>query len=101
MAADRSTDGGGPLDFHGRVVVVTGGGRGIGRAVTEAFLGAGAEVVVCGRTEVSGDGLPTGVDAGRDRADRRLRGRRRAGSRPGGVRRAAPPSTGTAGWTCS
>lgn len=64
MTADRSTDDGGPLDFHGRVVVVTGGGRGIGRAVTEAFLGAGAEVVVCGRTEVSGDGLPTGVDAG-------------------------------------
>ncbi len=38
-----------PLDFTGRVVVVTGGTRGIGRAVARAFLDAGAEVVVCGR----------------------------------------------------
>ncbi len=40
-----------PLDFSGRVVVVTGGARGVGRGITEGFLGAGAEVVVCGRTE--------------------------------------------------
>jgi NAD(P)-dependent dehydrogenase (short-subunit alcohol dehydrogenase family) len=33
----------------GRVVIVTGGTRGVGRAVAARFLEAGAEVVVCGR----------------------------------------------------
>ena len=46
------------IDMSGRVVVVTGGARGIGRAVTEAFLGAGAQVAICGRSEPAHDGLP-------------------------------------------
>jgi len=37
------------LDMSGRVVVVTGGGKGIGRGISERFLAAGAEVVICGR----------------------------------------------------
>ncbi len=37
------------LDFSGRAVIVTGGGRGVGRAVARAFLAGGAEVVICGR----------------------------------------------------
>jgi NAD(P)-dependent dehydrogenase (short-subunit alcohol dehydrogenase family) len=38
------------LDFTGKTVVVTGGGEGVGRGITERFLGAGADVVICGRT---------------------------------------------------
>jgi NAD(P)-dependent dehydrogenase (short-subunit alcohol dehydrogenase family) len=45
-----------PLDFTGKVVIVTGGARGIGRGITERFLAAGADVVICGRNEP--DDLP-------------------------------------------
>ena len=41
----------GPLDLSGRVAIVTGGCRGIGRVITERLLGAGAEVVICCRNE--------------------------------------------------
>src|SRR3712207_3685529 len=40
-----------PLDLSGRAVLVTGGARGVGRGITEVFLEAGADVVICGRSE--------------------------------------------------
>ena len=36
------------IDFGGRVAIVTGGARGVGRGITRRFLEAGADVVVCG-----------------------------------------------------
>jgi NAD(P)-dependent dehydrogenase (short-subunit alcohol dehydrogenase family) len=51
-------------DFAGRAVHVTGGTRGVGAGVAEAFLAAGADVLVCGRAEPPG-GAPLPAADGR------------------------------------
>ncbi len=48
-----------PLDMTGKVVVVTGGAKGVGRGISQRFLQAGAEVVVCGR--IQPERLPAAV----------------------------------------
>ncbi len=46
------------VDLTGRVAIVTGGARGVGRGIARRFLDAGAEVVICGRNQP--DSLPEG-----------------------------------------
>jgi NAD(P)-dependent dehydrogenase (short-subunit alcohol dehydrogenase family) len=47
-----------PLDFTGKVAIVTGGSRGVGRGIAQRFLDSGADVVICGRNEP--ESLPEG-----------------------------------------
>src|ERR1700723_2641304 len=46
----RGEEAAGSGRFGGRVVIVTGGGRGIGQATARAFAAEGARVLVTGRT---------------------------------------------------
>ncbi|NNC38686.1 MAG: SDR family oxidoreductase [Hyphomonadaceae bacterium] len=39
------------MEFKDRTVIVTGGGRGIGRGITTAFALNGADVIICGRSQ--------------------------------------------------
>jgi NAD(P)-dependent dehydrogenase (short-subunit alcohol dehydrogenase family) len=40
------------LNFSGKTIIVTGGGKGVGLGISKRFLQAGANVVICGRSEV-------------------------------------------------
>ncbi len=54
--------------LEGRVALVTGGTRGIGRGIAEGFLSEGASVMMSSRSEAKGAQALAEVDAG-DRAD--------------------------------
>ena len=59
------------FDLTGRAAVITGAGRGIGRGIAEALAGAGARVLLAGRTEaiLAETAAAIGPDAGIFRAD--------------------------------
>jgi len=52
------------MELDGKVAAVTGGTRGIGRAIAEAFVREGAKVVINGRNEEKGQQALKEMDAG-------------------------------------
>ena len=52
------------MELEGQVALITGGTRGIGRGIAEAFVAEGANVVINGRSEEKGLGAVEEMDAG-------------------------------------
>ena len=71
------------ISLEGKVALVTGASRGIGRAIAETYVRAGAAVMLSSRKE---DALRAVADGLPGRQGRGVRGQRRRPGRGGGVR---------------
>src|SRR4029453_1334204 len=49
--------------LEGKIAIITGGSRGIGRATAARFIGAGARVVIAGRTKADLDRAVAGFES--------------------------------------
>src|SRR5689334_16026135 len=57
-----------PFDLSGKVAIVTGSGRGLGKAMARALADQGAAVVTCARTGAEAEQAAAEIEAGGGRA---------------------------------
>ena len=87
------------MELEGKVAAVTGGTRGIGRAIAEAFVREGAKVVINGRSEEKGQQALKEMDAGDAVHVRRRRRQAPRGLRAGRRHRPSSSSAASTSWS--
>ena len=88
------------FDLSGRVAVVTGGSRGLGREMALAFAEHGADVVIASRKLDACEAVAAEIRGARPtRARRRVPRRRMGRQRPARTRRCTPSSVAATSWS--